>query len=75
MLPVILYNGRGECLSSPFLRSRARHPTLKALLSSEEYLVSSLRPRVNILLLLGKGKKKDCLKARERRKKIEFARE
>lgn len=57
MLPVILYNGHGECLSSPFLRSRARHPTLKALLSSEEYLVSSLRPRVNILLLLGEEKK------------------
>lgn len=57
-----------------------RHPTLKALLSSEEYLVSSLRPRVNILLLLGKGegrkKKKGCLKARGReKKKIEFARE
>lgn len=72
MLPVILYNGRGECLSSPFLRSRARHSTLKALLSSEEYLVSSLRPRVNILLLLGEGKKKKkgCLKEREKKDRI-----
>lgn len=48
---------RGGCLSSPFAVA-ARHPTFKALLSFEGYLVSSLHPCANILCF--------CLEQREK---------